>query len=770
MNELEAPSRGIDKDMAKDFLAYLDPNATRFTFQFIGDGSGGRAEIFHGTLDEAWSRVRTLNTPERQIGVFVTVNETDFRGRASENVVRVRALFVDADGGEQVEQCRETFEEYGITPSMVVKTGRGAHYYFLVDNVPCDQFRDWQEKLIHRLGTDPAIKDLSRVMRLPGTLHLKSPTDPRLVQLVSAGTSVDRLTQSELSKKLGLSATVAGSSPATAPRTNENWYNAANFAEADRQRLHALFGHLTGKLSDGLETDLDEVRSAVAAIPPTAISTEGDWLRLARGLAHEAAIHKEQAQQLWEVLDTASRGAPGYDHEDNRRRWDRYVAEAFNNENPITIATVFDLAHKHGWQGWSPPPATYLDAPEAGVQPASFRFSFGRIRHRQWLYGIDLLRGDITVLASPGGAGKTSLAIGMSISIATGKDFLGEKISGAGLTALYINAEDSGDEMRRRIFAFCLQHGVAELDLTRLLIAGTDDPQVRGLSFLQAIEKNSVLDLGGLKRLEGLLAVLRPDLLVLDPLIALCGGGNTNENSVMSLLFRELKGLAIKHNCAILIIHHNRKGGDPGNAEAISGAAAITNLARRAIMPVPMSIDEAKQLGVLPSERLRYFKVVDAKSNLAPRSADSPWYELYSVELPNPEPPLYPHGDNVQAVARVALPAQPSGVASPEDLEIERAIFNLVDRGKEIDGEFYPYSPSLAGSKNERALIPDAMAAVTSATSPRLWLPGDLKAVINTAINKMLADGRLVDETLGDLMPKPGRFRSRARGLKAVPI
>jgi hypothetical protein len=187
-------------------------------------------------------------------------------------------------------------------------------------------------------------------------------------------------------------------------------------------------------------------------------------------------------------------------------------------------------------------------------------------------------------------------------------------------------------------------------------------------------------------------------------------------------------------------------------------------------MPVLLTVDEATRLGILPSERLQHFKLVDAKSNLVPRAADSPLYRLQGVELPNPEPPLYPNGDNVQAIIRVVLPTQSGFAASAGDMKIEAAIFDLVDRGKEIDGEFYPYSPSLAGSKNERALMPDAMAAVTSATAPRQWLPGDLKAVVKTAINKMLADGRLVSEKLGELMPKPGRFRGRARGLKAVPI
>jgi hypothetical protein len=87
-----------DKDMARNFLAGLDPRAHKFTFQFFSDGEGKHAEIFHGTLDELWPKVQTLNTPERGVGVFVTINETNFEGRRTENIVRPRALFVDADG------------------------------------------------------------------------------------------------------------------------------------------------------------------------------------------------------------------------------------------------------------------------------------------------------------------------------------------------------------------------------------------------------------------------------------------------------------------------------------------------------------------------------------------------------------------------------------------------------------------------------------------------------------------------------------------------
>src|SRR5262249_14104894 len=96
-----------DKVMAADYLANLDPNATRFTFQFFSDDkkNKGYAEIFHGTLDEVWPKILMLNTPQRCIGVFVTVCETDFHGRSIQNIVRPRALFGDADGEEQVANC-----------------------------------------------------------------------------------------------------------------------------------------------------------------------------------------------------------------------------------------------------------------------------------------------------------------------------------------------------------------------------------------------------------------------------------------------------------------------------------------------------------------------------------------------------------------------------------------------------------------------------------------------------------------------------------------
>jgi hypothetical protein len=183
-------------------------------------------------------------------------------------------------------------------------------------------------------------------------------------------------------------------------------------------------------------------------------------------------------------------------------------------------------------------------------------------------------------------------------------------------------------------------------------------------------------------------------------------------------------------------------------------------------MPVPMTDDEATKNRVLPSDRFRYFKLIDAKSNLAPRSADTPWYQLHSVELPNPEPPIYPFGDSVQAITRAILPSQNIAAVVVEEQKMRRAILDLVHRGKRIDGQLYPYSPCLAGATNQRALLRDAMAAVVSATAPREWKPFDLEMVTKRAIEEMKTESWLITDDVEKLKPGASSRYRRGRGLK----
>jgi hypothetical protein len=707
-------------------------------------------------------------------------------------------------------------------PSVIVKTGGGMHVYYVLDRAlaPAEwspiAFSLAEATKQHGLKCDTQCTiDSARILRVPQTWNNKPEYGtPRPVEVVGIPEyvtyTVERIAKPLEPYKVAVTATSNLVYPV--------WEGLG--VPVDRTQLAKVFQlkpgeQVVNELGAGIEerhappTDLEDVRKECKFIDE-AITTGGKgytnplW-NLTTLISTFAVGGKADAHRM-------GNQHPGYTPASTDEFYDRKVDErqAKNLGWPkcVTISGHgCKLCQKcpHFTEGKSPlnfgklvevpaaqapivrgpvPPAGNVAQPAPGIaqsanatpgvtpQPTTTGFgltasitsnmsvSFTNVRHRQFLYGADLSRGEVTVSAAPGGTGKTSHAIGMCVSLVVNKALLEERIWAWKPKVLYINGEDSTEENTRRIWAFCLQHGLSQQDIQNLLLIGADDWRTKRLSFLHTQGSASVIDQTSLDFLKVLLSDARPDLLVLDPLISFCGGGNINDNAVMGQVMRALKQLASDFNCAILILHHTRKGGDLSSAEAISGASSIVNLARRAIMVMPMTSEEAPKLGVLPSEHRSYFKIVSAKSNLAPPSHTCPWYKLESVTLPNAEPPTYPSGDHVQAVVRVQLPVM-NKQPDPDDLKIKRAIAGVIQRGKLIDGQYYPYSPKTTpGGNNIRPILDDAVKAAAEVTAERQWRLGDLEAVVTRAIEEMKAKG-----WLGEFEIKGGRF-GRAKGLR----
>jgi hypothetical protein len=122
------------------------------------------AKILHGTLSELWDKLVGLN--RAGAGIFVMVNEGDFRGRTAENVTGIRAVFTDNE--------KNDVRPRSLAPSFSVQSARGPHdYWHLGPGTPKEAFRDAQKKLSAFYDSDPGIHDLSRVMRVPGFFHQK---------------------------------------------------------------------------------------------------------------------------------------------------------------------------------------------------------------------------------------------------------------------------------------------------------------------------------------------------------------------------------------------------------------------------------------------------------------------------------------------------------------------------------------------------------------------------------------------------------------------
>lgn len=164
---------------AAAFLTALGGPDAAFTFQTFDDTPAKRrflTRVLHGRFRDCRTRLANLNAAGA--GIFVTVQETNGRGRRTADIVRVRAVFVDCDVGELA--C-------GPDPasSIVVWSPRGPHcYWLLTDAVPFAQFRDAQRRLARKYGTDPAVSDLARVMRVPGFVHARA--TPTVVRLARA--------------------------------------------------------------------------------------------------------------------------------------------------------------------------------------------------------------------------------------------------------------------------------------------------------------------------------------------------------------------------------------------------------------------------------------------------------------------------------------------------------------------------------------------------------------------------------------------------------
>jgi len=514
-----------------------------------------------------------------------------------------------------------------------------------------------------------------------------------------------------------------------------------------KQKPSAVFADLPADtLAAGLEPDIEEIRAAAAAIPPSAIATEPEWMKVARALAHEAAIDRRSAEQLWEILDAVSRRAPGYNRNDNRQRFDRYIGEALNHQTPITIATLYHMAVEHGWDGLAslrpatlnatPPPTNASRAVPVSSLPAV-------PPKRQWLHGTDLVRGAVTVLVAPGGRAKSTWLLSCALACASGRDLLGAHVFGGPLRVLCVSTEDGQSEMALRLRAAMTHHGLTDVDVAGLFVIGAEG---WGLPLLKAEGNRAVLNMLGVDALAAELDRIDPDVLIIDPLINIMGGVNVNDNAAAALLMRHLASLAVTRRIAIALAHHASKGRDPASAESAMGAASFTNLARIALAIESLDEENAGKIGVPPWDAKSVFRVIGTKQNFAPPNAQDRWFRIVSIAMPNAEPPIYANGDHVAVVE----PFRPgaSTLAFPVDL--------VRDALLAVDGANPPLSPSARSTERYAApLIAGAIARHRGGHASEM----DGKAVLDHLMKTDLVD---VSEVK---IARPGKGTDIRKGL-----
>lgn len=123
------------------------------------------------------------NTPELGFGIFTTVNA--FNGpRRKDHLAKICAWAVDMDDGSKEQQQRKLLAS-PLVPSVIVETKRGYQAWWCAkDGKPEHWNAIVLERLVPFFGADKNARDLCRILRVPGFLHLKDPTDPFMVREV----------------------------------------------------------------------------------------------------------------------------------------------------------------------------------------------------------------------------------------------------------------------------------------------------------------------------------------------------------------------------------------------------------------------------------------------------------------------------------------------------------------------------------------------------------------------------------------------------------
>jgi putative DNA primase/helicase len=128
---------------------------------------------------------------DKLCGIYFVVN---YGGHEDADITRINAQFMECDDVSIEEQMAQ-IEAFPIEPSLIVKTKKSLHTYWLMKDAEVSSFRRVQKKLAARFHGDSKCVNESRVLRLPGFYHCKD--EPVMVDCIKFNPEL-RYTQAEL--------------------------------------------------------------------------------------------------------------------------------------------------------------------------------------------------------------------------------------------------------------------------------------------------------------------------------------------------------------------------------------------------------------------------------------------------------------------------------------------------------------------------------------------------------------------------------------------
>ena len=196
------------------------------------------------------------------------------------------------------------------------------------------------------------------------------------------------------------------------------------------------------------------------------------------------------------------------------------------------------------------------------------------VPEREWLVPDLIPARNVTLLYGDGGTGKSLLALQLAVAVALGRPWMGRPVQGG--RAIFPSAEDEEAELHRRLVDIAGHEGVSLSDMRKLTIrslAGEDAMLARLAGTTGPLAASDLY-----REVDALLEAERPALLVLDTLADMFPG-NENDKAQARQFVGLLKRLAIRHNCAVVMLAHPSLSG-MASGSGTSGNVAWSGSAR----------------------------------------------------------------------------------------------------------------------------------------------------------------------------------------------
>jgi hypothetical protein len=551
---------------------YAGKDDAPILLRFIKHGVKG-AQEYNGSLDELWPTVIAMQADGYDCYFVANQPKAGSAGTTKDDDIEVaRVMFADFDKGNMPT-------EWHIQPHLIVHTstvredaGRMIEkyqVYWIVDGAPAEKkaYAAACQRIIDHYSSDPSVKNIGRVMRLPGSLHLKGhPTQPQLVTFTDNNTALARVIGPTFDdfmaglpagKRIEKTQEQAGPDEA-ASRDYLSKYVLAGI-DPNRPRagfLEILWGFNNTPIIATKGIDTREWKRTTAQAFINGLLYKGDYVPPA-----DARFRGEA--EIDHIMEEEPRG-PG----DTRYTFGTLVHyyEVDNGGRPIPFAMweARQKAAREQREKMRQAGATPESEKNPRFNPMRLSDVFNEPDPTPLIAGM-IMEGENICFVGPPKSGKSFLAIDIGMSIAFGQRVVGMHEAKKFGAVVYLSGEGHRG-MKRRLKAWCQARGItpAQVEKSSFVynkgVPSTAAGMAECVAFIDEIRK----------------AVGEPVLVVIDTMSRSLGVLNENEASTAAQYLELTEGLRDSLKCTVLTIAHATNKGTGKIVHDIRGSSGFS--------------------------------------------------------------------------------------------------------------------------------------------------------------------------------------------------